>query len=212
MVAHISFLTDSFCCLQTLTQDLESRSALLTTADQLSLELMRAAPPREVERLQALVDEYQGLWKDIGERLEQLRLQQVDQGVQVATLRFETEAAVQVDTLPKRLTARDGYLHELQSGLRELRANTDRLEDLLLAQGQGTGGDSSLAASRALGKATASCESSHELVRHLHSLLVQQCNMTPDQALGEELRVLEDRFLALVERARAREKEIRELR
>lgn len=196
--------------LQALAQDLESRSGLLSTADQLSLELMRAAPPREVERLQALVDEYQGLWRDIGERLEQLRLQQVDQGVQVATLRFETEAAVQVDTLPKRLTARDGYLHELQAGLRELRASTDRLEELLLAQA--AGGDTSLAGSRALAKATAACESSHELVRHLHLLLVQQCGMQPDEALAEEVRVLEERFLALVERARAREKEVRELR
>lgn len=197
--------------LQALGQDLESRGALLTTADQLGLELMRAAPQDEVERLQALVDEYQGLWRDIGARLEQLNQQQVDQGVQVATLRFETEAAVQVDTLPKRLTARDGYLHELQAGLRELRATTDHLEDLLL-QGQGQAQDASLASSRALGKATAACEASHELVRHLHTLLVQQCSMTPDEAMAEDVRVLEERFLALRDRARTREREIRELR
>ncbi|XP_034243004.1 nesprin-1-like [Thrips palmi] len=198
--------------LQALTRDLESRSALLTTADQLGLELMRAAPPAEVERLQALVDEYQGLWKDVAQRLEQLS-RQVDQGVQVTTLRFETEAAVQVDTLPKRLTARDGYLHELQGALRELRGSTDRLEDLLVDQhGQAQAGDTSLASSRALGKATAACEASHELVRHLHSLLVQQCGMTPDQALAEEVRVLEERFHALRDRARLREREIRDLR
>ena len=200
--------------MQALTRDLESRSALLTTADQLGLELMRAAPPAEVERLQALVDEYQGQWKDVAQRLEQLS-RQVDQGVQVTTLRFETEAAVQVDTLPKRLTARDGYLHELQSALRELRASTDRLEDLLVeqhGQAQAAPHDASLASSRALGKATAACEASHELVRHLHSLLVQQCGMTPGEALAEEVRVLEERFLALRERARLREREIRDLR
>lgn len=181
---------------------------------------MRAAPPDEVERLQALVDEYQGLWRDIGRRLEQLDQdqQQVDQSVQVATLRFETEAAVQVDTLPKRLTARDGYLHELQAGLRELAANTDALEVVLRG---GAGGDvaeampsssTSLGSSRALSKAAAACEASHELVRHLHTLLVQQCGLTPDQALAEEVRVLEERFLALRERARLREREMRDLR
>jgi nesprin-1 len=58
---------------------------------------------------------------------------EVDESVQVETLRFEQDSAVQVDTLPSltRLTSRDAYLYELEAAIRECTTNLDALEDAL---------------------------------------------------------------------------------
>jgi nesprin-1 len=58
---------------------------------------------------------------------------EVDEIVQVETLRFEQESSVQVDTLPSltRLTSRDAYLYELETAIQECTTNLDALEDAL---------------------------------------------------------------------------------
>jgi nesprin-1 len=58
---------------------------------------------------------------------------EVDEIVQVETLRFEQESSVQVDTLPSltRLTSRDAYLYELEIAIQECTTNLDALEDAL---------------------------------------------------------------------------------
>jgi nesprin-1 len=57
----------------------------------------------------------------------------VDESIQVETLKFEQDSAVQVDTLPPvtRLTSRDAYLYELETAIRECATNLDTLEDAL---------------------------------------------------------------------------------
>lgn len=60
-------------------------------------------------------------------------LDEVDECVQVETLKFEQDSAVQVDTLPPltKLTSRDAYLYELETAIQECAANLDSLEDAL---------------------------------------------------------------------------------
>jgi len=54
----------------------------------------------------------------------------VNESVQVSTLKFETDRAVQVDTLPPlmRLTSKEGYTMELDSALQECSENLDTLQ------------------------------------------------------------------------------------
>lgn len=60
-------------------------------------------------------------------------MDEVDESIQVETLKFEQDSAVQVDTLPPltRLTSRDAYLYELETAIRECTTNLDSLEDAL---------------------------------------------------------------------------------
>jgi len=58
---------------------------------------------------------------------------EVDESIQVETLRFEQDSAVQVDTFPPltRLTSGNAYLHELETAIQECTTNLDSLEDAL---------------------------------------------------------------------------------
>jgi nesprin-1 len=58
---------------------------------------------------------------------------EVDESVQVETLRFEQDSAVQVNTLPPltKLTSKDAYLYELETAIQECSTNLSCLEDAL---------------------------------------------------------------------------------
>jgi nesprin-1 len=73
----------------------------------------------------------------------------VDESIQVETLKFEQDSAVQVNTLPPMtmLTSRDAYLFELETAIQECTTNLDSLEDVLRSptpQGGSRGQSSSL--------------------------------------------------------------------
>lgn len=57
----------------------------------------------------------------------------VNESVQVSTLKFETDRAVQVDTLPPlmRLTSKEGYQMELDAALQECSDNMDTLHNAI---------------------------------------------------------------------------------
>jgi hypothetical protein len=67
------------------------------------------------------------------QELEERTVDEVDESVQVETLRFEQDSAVQVDTLPPltKLTSRDAYLYELETAIQECITNLNSLEDAL---------------------------------------------------------------------------------
>jgi nesprin-1 len=76
-------------------------------------------------------------------------MDEVDESIQVETLKFEQDSAVQVNTLPPmtRLTSRDAYLYELETAIQECTTNLDSLEDALRSptpQGGSRGQSSSL--------------------------------------------------------------------
>jgi len=47
----------------------------MRSADKMGLQLMKSAPSEEVTKLQGLIDEYQGLWKDTKGRMKKCRKQ-----------------------------------------------------------------------------------------------------------------------------------------
>ncbi|XP_067009872.2 muscle-specific protein 300 kDa isoform X2 [Anabrus simplex] len=198
--------------------ELESQSGVLRIADELGLQVLQKSRPEELAPIQEMIDEYQLLWKDIKARLAALRLQcedelkkekeqgrgvvqEVDESVQVSTLRFEQDSAVQVDTLPhlKRLTSRDAYLYELDSAIKECNANLQTLEELVQVPIGGSPAKSALA------KALASCQSSIELTRHLSNYLMDSCGVAPEQARTSEVSALCSRYEQLCALARTRE-------
>lgn len=120
-------------------EELRTQNITLQKADELALKVMQECHPDDVANIQELVDEYQLLWKDIKKRVASLRAEiegqeksEVDEAVQVETLKFEQDSAVQVDTLPRllRMTSSDAYLMELEAALVEC---NDALDTLQLA-------------------------------------------------------------------------------
>lgn len=118
-------------------EELSTQNVTLQQADELALKVMQESHPEDVGPVQQLVDEYQLLWKDIRARVSSLRKEievsgdkDVDEAVQVETLRFEQDTAVQVDTLPKmtRMTSVDAYAIELTAAVNECRDSLDALE------------------------------------------------------------------------------------
>ena len=124
--------------LASIESELESQNATLQRADEVALIVMKESHPDDVNTIQELVDEYQLLWRDIKNRVSTLRSDietqerlEVDEAVQVETLKFEQDSAVQVDTLPKlvRMTSCDAYLIELEAAINECRSALDSLEN-----------------------------------------------------------------------------------
>nr|CAD7412489.1 unnamed protein product [Timema poppensis] len=218
-----------------LDRELESHGGLLQTADELGLVVLKRSKPEELPGIQEMIDEYQLLWKDIRCRISDLKTQcraelakkmmlsqeertraqqtpEVDESIQVETLRFEQDSAVQVDTLPPlmRLTSRDAYLYELETALQECGVNLDILEEVLRAPTPEQGGTPVLPPHN-MSKVVASCESSVELIRHLNTLLVEESGLSDEQAKTREVQRLSVRFDELLARARQREQRLRDV-
>ena len=118
-------------------EELDTQNVTLRKADELALRVMQESNPDDVAAIQELVDEYQLLWRDIKSRVIALKAEletqersEVDEAVQVETLKFERDTAVQVDTLPRliRMTSCDAYLMELETALNECNNALSALE------------------------------------------------------------------------------------
>nr|CAD7603271.1 unnamed protein product [Timema genevievae] len=146
------------------------------------------------------------------ERTRAQQMPEVDESIQVETLRFEQDSAVQVDTLPPlmRLTSRDAYLYELETALQECGVNLDILEEVLRAPTPEQGGTPALPPQN-MSKVVASCESSVELIRHLNTLLVEESGLSDEQARTRDVQRLSVRFDELLARARQREQRLRDV-
>lgn len=209
-----------------LESELEAYSGLLRNADELGLVVMERSRPDELPAIQEMIDEYQLLWKDIKARIAVLKTEcqeeiqkrgldrtvdEVDESVQVETLRFEQDSAVQVDTLPSltRLTSRDAYLYELETAILECTTNLDALEDALRSPTPQQG-DRGQGSSPQMPKLIATCQSSVELTKHLSTLLIEESHVSEEYARTREVHDLIARYDELVSQARAREQRMRE--
>lgn len=56
-------------------------------------------------------------------------LKNVNEEVQVETLKFEKDFAAQVDTLPTSLQRKDAFLFELQNTMKESKDNIEKLKE-----------------------------------------------------------------------------------
>lgn len=197
-------------------KELETQSQTLQQADELALIVMQDCHSDDVPAVQELVDEYQLLWQDIKTRVTNIKLQfekiEVDEAIQVETLKFEQDCAVQVDTLPRliKMTSCDAYLIELESALNECRGALGDLENIVANEPVAGPGISNSA--KNLAKLIGSCQSSIELARHLHGILLQDDKFNNDPVKNNEVDQLVARYEKLIIRARAREQQIKEIR
>lgn len=198
----------------------------LQTADKLGLLVLQKCKKEEVNNIQQMIDEYQNLWRDIQQRLTTLREQltaefesvtEVDESIQVETLKFETDTAVQVNTLPQlvkmtSLTSKDAYVYELETALIECTSNVNALQAIVDSAIPQQGSPEITSGGRTLAKLIAACQSSVELIRHLNTLLLTECEATDEEAKTDNVTKLSNRFDELMIRAKAREQKIREVR
>lgn len=213
--------------LQEIEQQLQQQIPLLESADKLGLQIMKKSKKPEVTRIQEMIDEYQVLCKELQSRMKKIKGEikkqikqqprEVDESVQVETLKFEQDTAVQVNTLPPQLqrmtsiSAKDAYLLELEAALNEGQTNIDELE--LFVNKEIKQGTPELATSgKKIAKLSAKCQASIELIKHLHDLLVNECNATKEEACTEVVTILIERFQVLLIEAKDKEQKLRELR
>ncbi|CAG9835633.1 unnamed protein product [Diabrotica balteata] len=201
----------------------------LENADKLGLQIMKKSTTKEVELIQEMIDEYQILCRNLHERITYIkteietiiiesRPQEVDESVQVETLKFERDSAVQVNTLPPQLqkmtsiSAKDAYLVELEAALEECKANLRQLEENVNKEIPKQGSAELPTSSKKIANMSASCLTSTELIKHLHDLLINECEATDIEAYSEEVIELLERFRILLVRAKDKEQKLRELR
>ncbi|KAK0098783.1 hypothetical protein PV326_003124, partial [Microctonus aethiopoides] len=199
-------------------KDFQIQSNTLQRADELALMLMQDCHENDVVAIQTLVDEYQLLWKDIKERVATMKTKieesdkvEIDEAIQVETLKFEQDTAVQVNTLPKmiRMTSRDAYLMQLESALSECRSSLHELEDAIALAP--TAGPGLTASAKNIAKLLGSCQSAVELAKHLYELLVNDGNLSNETAKISEVNELIERYDNLLIHARLREQQIRDI-
>lgn len=209
-------------------KELKSFDDLLKEADKLGLIVMQKSKPDEITSIQEMIDEYQLLWKDIHDRMQKMRRtaeqensqstkQEVDESVQVETLKFETDTAVQVNTLPQivrmtSITSKDAYIYELETALAECNTNINTLDEMVNSPVPEQGNPEIHTSARALAKIIAASQSSIELIKHLNALLLTESECTDEEARTQEVNSLIAKFDDLFVRAKARELKIRELR
>lgn len=200
--------------IQVLEQEIKHTESDLANADQLGLEIMKKSKPDDIADIQTLIDEYQMLWKDITIRITLLRTEittkiqkqkEISESVQVETLRFETESAVQVNTLPglnraTSITAKDAYLFELETAIKESHANLDELEKAIKDPQKKPG-------SHVVSKGISVSQSSIELVNHLSTILITECFCTDDEAQVLPVAELSARYQTLVSLWKAKERQ-----
>ncbi|VEN55994.1 unnamed protein product, partial [Callosobruchus maculatus] len=213
--------------LEAIEKQLNDQTPTLETADKLGLQIMKKSKKQEVSKIQEMIDEYQILCKSIHERIVEIRTEimtqvkrqprEVDESVQVETLKFEQDSAVQVNTLPPQLqrmtsiSAKDAYLVELEAALGECKSNLDELEMLVNKEIPKQGSSELPGSSKKIAKISANCQASVELIKHIHDLLIKECHASETEACSEMVRTLVERFEVLLVKAKEKEQKLREL-
>lgn len=125
------------------------------------------------------------------------------------TLKWETDAALQVDTL----TSKETYRNELNTAVREANDALEALATCLLQQPNENGSSEELAtAAKEIARAGGKPAQSIELAKHLSELLLTECDSTEDEAMLNEVESLVLRYEDLLAQAKKRELQINNLR
>jgi len=121
---------------------LDALNITIKKADHLAMEVMKQSP-NDISKIHVLMDEYQQLWLNITERISDVQValkneteSEVDKAVQVETLKFEQDTAVQVDTLPELETiiSSESYLNEFDMAIKECNKALNNLEEAMIPE------------------------------------------------------------------------------
>lgn len=213
--------------IESIEEELVAQNTTLQNADKLGLEIMQQSQKEEIAKVQELIDEYQMLWKDITERIMKFKAElkkqvlvktEIDESVQVETLKFEQDRSTQVNTLPPTLqrmtsiSAKDAYIMELHTALGECKENVKDLELITSKDVPQQGSPELNTLGKKIAKISATCQSSIELINHLHDILLNECDATLEDAKSAEVKQLTDYFNQLLEVAKSKEQKIREVK
>lgn len=205
---------DQLLKLQYLEQELKMCENDLANADKLGLVMMKKGRPDEIQTIQSLIDEYQLLWSVVNTAIIKFkteitttinRQKEIDEGVQVETLRFESDSACQVNTLPglsrmTSITPKDAYIYELAAAIKEVHSNLESLEKAVNDPAKKPG-------SQVVSKLISNSQSSVELMNHLSTLLITECFSTNEEAEVNEVSELCAQYETLVALWRAKERQ-----
>lgn len=184
----------------------------LASADELGLVIMQKSEKSDVDSIQAMVDEYQVLWKDITMRITSIKTKLKTAIVQEKHIeetkvhRFETDTAVQVNTIPSlnrttSITPRDAYLYELEAALKECEENLNELEKQIKNPQRKAG-------SQVVQKLCSNCQSSVELLRHLSNILITECFCSDEEASADRVASLSSRYEELIISWKSKERQL----
>uniref|UniRef100_A0A0K8SMD1 KASH domain-containing protein n=2 Tax=Lygus hesperus TaxID=30085 RepID=A0A0K8SMD1_LYGHE len=176
-----------------LESSLQAETDNLREADFLGLEIMKWCLPRDVDKIQRMIDEYQKLWKDVNDRLAALKANKgtiissktLSVGVEANTLKFETDQSTQVDTLgwSGPMLRKDAFISELQKTCDDFESQIRSLTHL-----------DRLDTHKKISKYIGKCESTYELAKHLSDTLIEQCSANVSEALVDKLNRLRAEF------------------
>lgn len=171
--------------LRDITDQLQSLDDLIKLADETGAEIQNIYTDGAV--IQSLMDEYHQLYFNIRQRLDN------DGRAEVV----EHDLSVQVKSLTS-ITPKDAYLMELKAALKEAESHLSTLEQEL--------DKIKLGAFAKPNKVISACESSIELIQHLHSILKTECHCTSEECHEADVERLSEKFRELLGIWKATEK------
>uniref|UniRef100_A0A182JPP9 KASH domain-containing protein n=1 Tax=Anopheles christyi TaxID=43041 RepID=A0A182JPP9_9DIPT len=134
--------------------------------------------------------EYHQLGNSVKERLDALLIR----AAETFELRHEKEVAVQVNTLrlerSESITAKDAYRYQLETALAEADTNLRKLEEAIEA----INANNFVSSTQNVSKASAACESSIELIKHLSTLLLSECHASAEEAFSVRVKEETERY------------------
>lgn len=185
----------------------------LAKADEVGLIIMQKSDQTDVDAIQAMIDEYQLLWKDVITRITTIKTTlttQIKRAKQAdaadANRSVVEDSAVQVNTLPllsrtTSITPKDAYIHELQAALAECEQNLTDLEKEINNPQRKPG-------SQVVQKLCSNCQSSVELLHHLSNILITECFCSDDEAAVAEVTNISARYDALLTIWKSKERQL----
>ncbi|CAG9579063.1 unnamed protein product [Danaus chrysippus] len=186
--------------------DLRECEALVEEADRLAVVVS------SMSGVSDMVSEYRALCADVRARLLAARasvVSDVEAAVQTESLRWETDASLQVDTL----TSKETYRVELEAAVRETSDALEALRTALLVElKEYATREEQANAAKEIAKAGAKPEQTLELAKHLSELLLTECDATEEEAMLKEVGSLSLRYEDLLPQAKKRELQIQEMR
>uniref|UniRef100_A0A182SA97 KASH domain-containing protein n=1 Tax=Anopheles maculatus TaxID=74869 RepID=A0A182SA97_9DIPT len=150
--------------------------------------------------------EYHQLGNGLKERLDAL----LARATEAFEVRHEKEVAVQVNTLrlerSESITAKDAYRYQLETALAEAATNLGKLEEAISA----INANNFVSTTQNVSRASAACESSIELIKHLNTLLLSECHATTEEAFSVRVKEETERYLRFLAEWKQKQEQLEE--
>lgn len=196
---------------------------LFDRQDEMGSTLIRLMKPNNVisHNIQQNIQEYHNLANNIkcsldnilAGTIEESETQKSQQTLHTEAVREERDSAVQVNTLPtlsirsKSITAKEAYRYQLETALVEARGHLDNLQKSI----HEINVNNFMTSTQKVSKASAACESSIELVKHLNMMLLSECQSNDEDAMSKLVKEECEKYILYLTEWRAKQQKLEEL-